>query len=243
MKPILVVTHERSGTHLTINLINHLDSGKFTTIGYLPKSPTTHYKREDYINSTWKDVHLFGHIPDLVCKSHHQVEFMEDYLDFVFSKFKVIYVKRDLLDMLTSYYKFLFNPQDPKPPFEDWIFMSPNEVGQKYLLTAENHFKGPDPHIFREPENYIQRWKWHHRGWEKYNSDILLLNYEDILHNFPNQKVKIEEFTGRKIADKIPDPKDPLLTNFNPGKGIVGSHKEVMSPELISKILDKLNEY
>ena len=35
-KPIIVITHERSGTHLLINCINCADNGLFYTIGYTP---------------------------------------------------------------------------------------------------------------------------------------------------------------------------------------------------------------
>ena len=224
-KPILVQTHERSGTHLVINLINYENFGKFATIGYIPKQKGRTYSKKEYIDTVYKHIHVYAHMPDIVCKSHHQVQFMEDYIDFVLSNFKVIYVERNIFDVLWSYYKFLFGKdREDIPTFDDWVFMKPSEVGQKYLLSSENHLHGPDPHIYVEPTNYIQRWQWHKEGWLKYKDRLLHITYEDILQNFTETKEKIEEYIGRKISDTIPDLHDKRFPNFAPNRGIVGGH-------------------
>ena len=230
-KPVLVVTHERSGTHLLINIINYDKNGEFYTIGYIPRNIS--YNLENYRHHTYKDIIVNSYRNDCVCKSHHQIEFMEDYLDFLFSKYNVIYLKRDIKDVLVSYYKFIPYPTDLDkfPKFEDWIFSKPDDIGREFLLPYS-----PDPHVIIEPENYLDRWRNHIRGWEKYKDNLLILNYEDILIDFKNQKEKIESYIGKKIADIIPDVNDKNLPNFNPGKGIVGSHKEWMNNILIEKI-------
>lgn len=228
-KPIIVVTHERSGTHLMINCINYKNQGEFYTIGYNPESKT----KRDYAHETYKDIISNAYLPNSVNKSHHQVEFAEDYLDFLFSKYKVIYVKRDVKDVLCSYYKFM--PREDQiasfPKFEDWIFCKPDEIGREFFLPY-----APDPHILIEPDNYIHRWLLHTTGWLKHQSNMLVVNYEDILSDYPSQKQKIENWIGKKIADKIPNVHDKSLPNFGPVKGVVGSHKDVMSPALIKKI-------
>ena len=63
-KPILVQTHERSGTHLTINLINYQEFGKFATIGYIPKESGRTYSLKQYIDAVYKHIHVYAHIPD-----------------------------------------------------------------------------------------------------------------------------------------------------------------------------------
>lgn len=242
-KPVLVVTHERSGTHLLINLINFDNKGEFYTIGFMPKIRDKVFTLEEYKHQVYKDIVVYSYKENIVCKSHHQVEFMEPFLDFVFEKYRVIYLKRDVKDVLVSYYKFLPGSDDDFPNFKDWIFMKPSDVGDKYLVSKNTHMNGPDPHIFIEPNNYIHRWKMHIDGWMKYKDKLLVLNYEDILQNFEETKKKIEEFIGKKIADKIPDIKDKELPNFNPGKGIIGSHKECMNRDLIKKIEKELRKY
>lgn len=238
-KPIIVVTHERSGTHLTINTVNYENKGKFTTIGYLPKiSKEKPFTTNDYINKVYKDIHVYAYIENIVCKSHHQSEFFKDYEDFLFSNYKVIHIYRDVKDVLVSYYKFLFGDIKNKPLFEDWIFMKPQEVGEKYLVSSGNHMSGPDPHILIEPENYIDRWKRHKDGWLKYN-EPLHLTYEEFLTDFKLTKEKLENFLGREVNNFIPDINNKELPNFAPNKGIIGSHVEYMDKELIKKI----NEY
>ena len=229
MKPLLVITHERSGTHLLINLINYNKNGEFLTIGVIPNGiPHT---LENYKFHVYKSLVIRSYIDDCVCKSHHQVEFMEEHLDFIFEKYNVIYLKRDFKDVIISYYNFIEFSDKKLPNFEDWIFMKPDDIGKKYL-----HTDSTDPHVIIEPNNYIDRWKIHIDGWMKYKDNLLVLNYEDILNDYQNEKLKIENYIGRKIADTIPDVNDKNLPNFNPGKGIVGGYKNVMSDELIKKI-------
>jgi hypothetical protein len=158
---------------------------------------------------------------------------MKPYLDFVFSKYNVIFLKRDIKDVLVSYYKFIPYPKDLEkfPSFKDWIFMKPDDIGKEFLLPYS-----PDPHIIIEPNNYLDRWLNHTNGWLEYKDNILILNYEDILTNFEYEKEKIENYIGRKIRDSLPNVNDPKLPNFNPGKGIIGEHKNWMDENLINSI-------
>lgn len=236
-KPIIVITHERSGTHLLINCINHDQNGQFLTIGYI--SDSCNFNLKNYRHVTYKDTISNAYLPNSVNKSHHQVEFMEDYLDFLFSKYKVIYVKRDIKDVLNSYYKFIPKPEEKDfPAFEEWIFSKPDDIGRKFLKPY-----APDPHIIVEPENYVHRWFLHTNGWLKHKDKMLVVNYEDMLSDYPNQKGRIESWIGKKIALKIPDVRDKSLPNFGPVKGKVGGHKEVMSEKLAAKIEDCLSLY
>ncbi len=232
-KPIIVITHERSGTHMLINLINHNKNGEFYTIGFIPNDNEIEYNLDNYKHKVYKDIVIHSYLNDIVCKSHHQVEFMTPYLDYVFSKFKVIYLKRDIKDVLVSYYKFIPYPKDLDkfPKFEDWIFKKPDNIGREFLLPYS-----PDPHVIIEPENYIDRWKMHVDGWLKYKDNLLVLNYEDILNNFSEQKMLIEDYIGKNIGNYLPDKNDRKLPNFNPGKGIIGGYKDYMNDELILKI-------
>jgi len=235
-KPIIVITHERSGTHLLINLINYDKNGEFHTIGFIPQQIP--YTLENYKHYTYKDIILNSYTEN-VCKSHHQVQFMEPYLDFLFDKYKVIYLKRDVRDVLVSYYKFIPHPKDlyKFPKFEDWIFTKPDDIGREFLLPYS-----PDPHVIIEPKNYIDRWKLHVDGWMKYKDNLLILNYEDILLDFNNQKNIIENYINKKIGDKIPDLNDKKLPNFNPGKGVVGEYINWMNKNIENKLNVFLNK-
>lgn len=235
VKPVIAVTHERSGTHLLINCINHDKNGQFSTIGFT--SNRNDFNLKGYKHTTYKHIMCGAYLAGSVNKSHHQVEFMEDYLDFLFAKYNVIYVKRDVKDVLNSYYKFIPSPEEKNfPLFEDWVFSKPDDIGRKFFKPYS-----PDPHVIVEPENYIHRWFLHVNGWLKYKNNMLVVNYEDMITDYPIQKQRIENWIGKKIAPKIPDVHDKSLPNFGPVKGKIGGYKEVMSEKLIAKIEDCLS--
>lgn len=232
-KAVLVVTHERSGTHLMINIINHLRNGAFSAIGHLP--PNKKHDIPTYMDYVYKYILSNRYDFDVVSKSHHQVEFYENFIDYLFDNYNVVYVKRDVKDTLVSYHKFLNSDKEHKPIpdfpiLSDWVFMNPKEVGYKFFAEY------PDPHIIIEPDNYVNRITMHHNGWMKYKDRLLVVNYEDLLTNFSAEKYRLESYLGFKIADFKPDVNDPTLPNFFPNKGIIGAHKLVMSEDLIRKI-------
>lgn len=177
MKNTLVVSHERSGTHLLINIINAENHGNFKSIGIEASL------KNDIFNSVYD--------PTTIFKSHHQVQFFEP-INNLFEKFKIIYVKRDIKDVLTSYYYFINQANINTPTFENWIFSEP----------------------------------------EKNISDF---------NQSKTEKDKIEKYLNKKILDKIPDVNDTNFLSFSPKFGIVGSHKTIMSKDLIKKIDDIIN--
>ena len=91
--PIIVVTHERSGTHLLINLINYKNNGNFSSIGRLPSENIPHTV-EVYKDYVYKYILTNRYDLDAISKSHHQVEFYEPFFDYVFENYKVIYLRR-----------------------------------------------------------------------------------------------------------------------------------------------------
>ncbi len=237
-KSILVVTHERCGTHLLINTINYKNNGNFTAIGKLPSNKP--HNLETYKDYVYKYTLMNVHDKDIVSKSHHQIEFFED-KDFLFSNYKVIYLKREVKDTLCSYHRFLncdenYEPIKDFPLLEDWVFMNPKETGFKYFAGY------PDPHVIIEPIDYIDRILIHQKGWEEYKDNILTISYEDVVSNYYTTKNIIEEYIEEEISPHIPDINNKDLPNFFPNKGVVGSHKDLMSKDLIIKINEIINK-
>jgi len=232
MKNIIVITHERSGTHLVINIINNENNGLFRSVGKFENNVSNdRYNLKNYVLQANYDLFLTPCPEKVILKSHHPVQFFEDNIEELFENYHVIYVSRDVKDVLVSYYKFLKEGLLEFPKFEDWIFMKPCDVGYKYFE------KLPDPHVYIEPKNYIERWKMHKEGWMKYKDRMFVLRYEDVLQNFDEIKINLENFLGKQIViDKIPRLDDDRLPSFSFNKGIVGSHLEYMDSDLIKKI-------
>jgi hypothetical protein len=238
MKNILVVTHERTGTHLLINIINYENNGNFKSLGKLPSNNL--FKLSNYIDYVNLQIIYEQYQPNIVFKSHHQIDFFED-LKLLFNNFKILYIKRDIKDTLLSYYRFLNREKlNTFPKLENWIFMKPLDVGNNILKY--NNF--PDPHIIIQPDNYIHRILLHQQGWLKYKDDLLIINYEDIINNFNFIKNKIEYFLNKKInINHIPEINNNLLPNFYPNKGIIGDYKNYMNKNLINKIDNMIKKY
>jgi hypothetical protein len=245
MKNIMVVTHERSGTHLVINIINIENNGDFKPIGKLP--PSEHnFDLETY--KFYADFMMLNEYyqPNIVFKSHHQVEYFEKNIDKLFEKYYVVYVERDIKDVLISYYKFLNGvgfdkngkslPIKGFPKFPEWIFRNPAEVGYRYFE------KYPDPHIYVEPIDYVDRYVRHWYGWMRYKDRFLTVYYEDVLNNYEKVKNDLENFLHKKVSDSVPNIHNKDLPNFSPNKGIVGSHKKVMDEKLIEKVEKRKQE-
>ena len=110
MKNTLVVTHERAGTHLTINIINNENNGNFKPIGKLPRHEK--HDLEHYIQYANLSMLYEYYQPNLTFKSHHQVFFFENNIDQLFDfvhSGKNIFGKDKVLLRLLHKYKIKRN--------------------------------------------------------------------------------------------------------------------------------------
>lgn len=102
---VLVVSHERSGTHFLMNTLA-LNFGYVTSpwlnvdfeLGLNFFSPMTF---ESFFNT------LKSHWVLNVAKSHHEYGFYQSWLADLRDEFRILYIVRDPLDVMQSYHKFL----------------------------------------------------------------------------------------------------------------------------------------
>jgi len=121
-KPILVVSHERSGTHLTLNSFGE---NQCANLPIDTKEVVDNFLKEYQGNR--------------ILKSHHQSYFFEDY---VYDKYNVVYVKRDPLDVMTSMFFYHKTNKTAFPQhntIEEFVFGGPYNP-DKYSLDKSNHF-------------------------------------------------------------------------------------------------------
>ena len=118
---IIVVSHERSGTHLTLNSM-----GEFNCVN-VPESS------KEEVNDF-----LYNYKGDNILKSHHQSYFFND---DIFEKFKVIYISRNTLDTLTSMYFYYKNNPHAFPTFKDideFVFSDRTDVSNYCYKKSKN---------------------------------------------------------------------------------------------------------
>ena len=206
MRDALVVSCERSGTHLMINTL--ADS-----FGY---------------NSKWRDLDnmkrnlalpaemqaaleelVAGSRGNLVIKSHHAIEFFIPIWEYIESAFDVFYVYRDGRDVLTSqwnHYRVLDTSGLGPVTFRVSDFITASPAG-----TLCTRYDGSPP-----PCNMTERWSNHVVGWMQKVMGVTHLSY-DQAHSVTLEKIA----TRTGILPR--SDKKPLLGGITPWKGKRGN--------------------
>lgn len=186
-RPVLVVSHERSGTHFAMNTLA---------------------KCFDYIANPWVDldrtqininyfapwvlaqtlVRLAGYRPANVVKSHHEFRFFSDIVQDVGRAFHLVYVYRRPEDTLASYWRLLNTMA--------WV------EGPKAATALDFATAPPMARLMRyqfsQFDTMLDRWANHVRGWvdaANAGGRIHLVRYEDLDADF--------EAEVRRLGDRI----------------------------------------
>ena len=233
-KKILIVSHERAGTHFLIDAIaenyKHFNDEQVDLYAehYLPPSSS---QLITYKNNLQKSIrNYFGNSNNRLFKSHHDVKFFDGILSEIKKEFNILYMKRSVLDTLTScYHYYSYNPHVDFPFSKDI---------DKFLFDTKPYDHLTDSaYSFKRSENNVLRWFNHTSGWEK--AGVHVVNYESLNSNFQNEMTSIS--TALKIEGRL-YYKRPALGGVYPRKGIVGDHKNLFSVEQIQKVNDILKK-
>jgi len=120
---IIVVSHERSGTHLTLNSLNENNCVNVPT------------NDRNTVNEF-----LIDYKGNRILKSHHSAEWFDDW---VFDSYNVVYVKRNLFDTLNSMYFYckrhpsLFGNFDT---IDDFVWKTPDPSKDVYSFNNQSSF-------------------------------------------------------------------------------------------------------
>lgn len=197
----MVVSHERSGTHFTMNTL----AARF---GYV-SAPWVDMDREDFsINYFYPE--MFGTLvrtfaglgTTSIAKSHHEFAFFKDFLGEV-RELDVVYVHRRPADVMASLWRFLHTwPWIEGPKVESPLALANAEpMGQ---LMRYQH---------RQYDTMLDRWANHVAGWVEAATQfehVHLVRYDDLTGDFEGAVAKIgEELRLGPIGTKCP------LTNEN----------------------------
>ncbi len=233
---IIIISHRRSGTHLTIDTI---------------KNNFSVYKKNQFFTLNEKSIDKLDSInssENLIIKTHFLPSFdiyseNTENIKYLFQNSYLIYVYRNGLDVMVSLYEYLkaYDTNIQKINFHSFLKTFNNFDNTKIKYTR--------------PEF----WQFHIKSWQNssYAKNILWLKYEEFINNYSQTIKKISEAIetnhNQKITDirlnssKIKQKKLKKLVNTFKGikttsvsarKGIIGDWKNYFDIDDIKYFLD-----
>lgn len=178
-KNIIVLSHRRSGTHLTIDSIanNFKEYGKSDFVSI----EDTKYFFPIPISTAKFDAKITNKIR--IIKSHYLPNFSfyyknendTNYVEKLFENSHIIYIYRNGLDVMVSLYEY--------------IRAYDNEIGKmdfNEFLRTKNNFNPEISNLDR-----IDSWKHHIKAWQesKFADKILFVKFEDLIDDFEKAEV------------------------------------------------------
>jgi hypothetical protein len=211
-KKVIVVSHERSGTHFLMNTVA-------LNFGYV-SFPYWNFDYELGLNFH-SGLALKGYFRKAhdqrvlnIVKSHHDVGFFESWLDYLTSQFHVLYIVRDPRDVIASLSRILNAfPWDEGPRLEK----------PAALMRAEPCFNMLRYQKQQMP-TILHRWKSHVTGWlalAKSIATIHVVRYEDLNLRFDGEIARLAKLFDETVdSPRRPPKSDKVIV---PGAGEVGA--------------------
>jgi hypothetical protein len=213
---VMVVSHERSGTHFLMNSIAKC-------YGYLA-SPWINFDYELGLNFYDPPTlaQFFGqfrghHVANIV-KAHHSFAFFEGAFDAIAGDFHIFYVYRDPRDVMVSYWKFLRQLAWHEGPKAETCgaFIRAAPCGQMVRYQ------------YRQEKTVIHRWLSHVDGWTlgraASNPCVTFVRFQDLALDYENVMQGFSPVFGERphSLERPPVHENSVL----PGTGRVGSYRE-----------------
>ena len=237
MKKVLVVSHERSGTHF---LINSLAMNCGLDSRWIDVHCRDYIDPEDsYIKNYKGQIKSFfeSQYPvqtNRIYKSHHQFGYFDGFFDDILEHFDVFYIYRDVRDVLASCYNY-FNSAPvtafPKcETIEEFLFETP-----PYLYPFDGAYS------YIKSENMVERVTKHINTWRPAFDKISSISYEELKNDFDFVVGGLSLALGKEppMESQMPQVN---MNSINPGKGVTGGWKSVMSAETADKLKEMTNE-
>lgn len=196
MKNVIVVSHERSGTHFLINTIA-MNYGYNPIWRDCPEAPFRNNELRGFIEE--------NHVPSgIILKSHHHRLFFDDFMDRLTSAYYVLYIKRHVCDVMLSCFRY-FNVGPSCFPHTSAIaeLLSSNPTKS----TFDKSYSHPDD----LSSSMVERWYKHVTKWENYAvkhvDRIAFIEYEKLFYNFEDTAAMIGRFLGQNLPKSFVRPK------------------------------------
>jgi hypothetical protein len=192
MKKIMVVSHERSGTHFLMNtLAQNFGYDAVDWIDLDMNLPLNYWNAENIVLTLEA---TFGKPVLNIFKSHHQVDFFLPVFGDLVKEFLFFYIHRNWHDVFDSFSKHL-NEMN-----QNW-FAGPASRGGAELAKLEP-CGGLLRYQYYQHRTCLERWKYHVTGWfhgipEEYRNHVHYIEYEKLDSDFKKEVKRMANFLGR----------------------------------------------
>lgn len=211
-KKILVISHERSGTHFLINTIAQC-------FGYSPEqidmdnSQNINWSDPDMVRHWFRQFH--GREISRLFKSHHASPFLASLLPELQDEFHVFYIQRDGRDVMTSFWIYLNRLAPGWGP-------RCQTIGEFMRATASGGITQYQP--TPASMTMLERWVSHVEGWNNPAMPVHRIRYEDLHAHYDEVRDSIAGILEQPASSTA----RPTLDSPSslPWKGQTGSWKE-----------------
>ncbi len=211
----MVVSHERSGTHFLMNAVAR---------GY------------GYVSAPWIDLD-YNHLPinyfapplvektllrfadqrvaNLI-KSHHAVEFFEPVVDRLLTKMRILYIHRDPVSVMLSFWRLVNDWPWREGPKRDTVLAFAEAEPEGQLLRYQMH----------QRRTMLDRWAAHVEGWTRAAEDrprLRVVRYDSLKDDYAATLASLGDLLGAKPTDLTPPPRD---------ENVIGEHVAVGTAEM-----------
>jgi hypothetical protein len=205
---VIIISHRRSGTHLAMDtILNNFKFDKIYNLDSLENVNHPLYKETSTLNLKKIDNKIFkSHMPNI---EYFKKSNKFNDIKSLYDNSKIIYVKREVKDMLTSFYHYFtgFNKKYKKDIHE---------------FIRDERFTGT---IKKQNENFKDNFT--------INYEDLINDYKQTIKKISNY-IGAESYSLVDVRNK----KEGLISAVSYRKGIVGDYKNYLNDEDI-EYLDK----
>lgn len=202
---VMVVSHERSGTHF---LMNSIEKG----YGYVARPwidldhhqlPINYFHQPSISKSL---DYLADQNVAAIIKSHHTEPFFTDILDHILERFVVFYIHRNPVDVMASFWRFMHGWEWHEGP------ICPDPVA---FATA-----APEGHLLRyqthQRRNMLDRWAHHVEGWHQAAEGrprLRIVAYKSLKEDYAATVTSFADLLRRQPTDLTPPSRDVNVVN------------------------------
>lgn len=215
-KKVIVVSHERSGTHFLMNSIEENFSYlAHPRIDLDVNLAINFYSRSQPIFFLMKTLHDKG--VRNIFKSHHDADQLGPLLHYLSSQYHVFYIYRDPRDVMASFWRFIngCNANENAGPSAKSVGAFMRAAPQGAMMRYQS----------QQAPTVLDRWKAHVEGWiglpSPARDHVVFVSYESLHFRFAETMQRIAARMGTTLTNPVrPIPNKNTIAPEPPGVGI-----------------------